>query len=234
MRIFSLNESFDFPDPALASPEGLLAIGGDLKPQRLLKAYTLGIFPWYSEGEPILWWSPDPRFVLYPDQVKISKSMRPLLNGDKFRVSFDQAFTEVMQACSNANRIGQDGTWITSDMIEAYTTLHRLGYAHSVETWENDQLVGGLYGISIGAFFFGESMFTKKSNASKFALIHLADRLKKKKFVCIDCQQETDHLATLGAKPIKRSDFFRMLSHNVMAKTNKGSWEDWINISFGE
>ena len=182
MPVFWLDDqSLEFPAPELATPEGILAVGGDLSPARLLEAYAGGIFPWFNEGDPILWWSPDPRFVLFPDELVVSKSMRPYFNQKKFQVSFDQDFEGVMRSCQQSNRNGQSGdTWITEDMIQAYVQVHQLGYAHSVEVWQEGDLVGGLYGISLGKIFFGESMFSRVSNASKFGFITLVQKLREK------------------------------------------------------
>ena len=180
MPIYRLDpNNYSFPHPEYANDDGILAIGGDLSPVRLVTAYTYGIFPWFNPGEPILWWSPDPRFVLYPDDLKVSRSMRPYFNQSKFKVTCDQHFQAVMENCQQSNRKGQGmGSWITGGMIEAYTELHQMGYAHSIEVWEENQLVGGLYGIALGKVFFGESMFTKVSNASKFGFISLVQKLR--------------------------------------------------------
>jgi leucyl/phenylalanyl-tRNA--protein transferase len=203
-----------FPKPESADSEGIVAYGGDLSPRRLLIAYSKGIFPWYNEGEPILWWSPDPRMVLFPDEIKIAKSMRSFFNQGKFKVTYDIDFQGVMTQCMQANREGQYGTWINPDMIAAYTALHKMGFAHSVEVWHEGEIVGGLYGIAIGRVFFGESMFTKVSNASKFGFITFVKKLKELGFWLIDCQQETRHLASLGARPIPRAAFCDILSKN--------------------
>jgi len=228
MPLFWLsNEHLVFPPVHLAEPEGVLAVGGDLTPERLLKAYSQGIFPWYSPGEPILWWCPNPRFVLFPEKLKVSKSMRPYFNQQKFQISFDQQFETVMRECGNVPREGQDGTWITEEMVEGYTQLHEMGYAHSVEVWDGEKLVGGLYGISLGKVFFGESMFAKASNASKFGFISLVRKLEERGFWLIDCQQETPHLARFGAESIPRKDFIQTLERNQQAKTIKGKWNDW-------
>lgn len=209
-----------FPPPELATAEGILAVGGDLSTERLIKAYKNGIFPWFNPGEPILWWSPDPRFVLFPSELRVSKSMRPYFNQQKFEVTFDLAFDRVIQACqvraSEADRRQRAiGSWITDDMIEAYGALHEQGIGHSVEVWEGDELVGGLYGLAIGKIFFGESMFTRVSNASKFGFISLVQWLEQRGFILIDCQQETRHLASLGARSIPRSDFLAYLEEYV-------------------
>lgn len=221
MPIYLLPEDeLIFPSPHLANEDGILAVGGDLSPERLLLAYRHGIFPWYNPGEPILWWSPDPRFVLYPSELRISKSMRPYFNQQKFAVTYDQAFPEVMKACQvrtaeKERRRRAIGSWITRDMLQAYIQLHEMGYAHSVEVWEEDQLVGGLYGLAIGRIFFGESMFTKVSNASKFGFIHLVQKLEADGFALIDCQQETRHLASLGARSIPRKTFLEELGKYI-------------------
>jgi leucyl/phenylalanyl-tRNA--protein transferase len=209
------NDEYSFPDPALASSDGLLAVGGDLAPERLLEAYKWGIFPWYNEDDPILWWSPDPRFVLFPAELRVTKSMRPYLNQPKFQISFDQSFEQVMRACQSTRRAHQPGSWIHEDMIEAYTKLHFMGYAHSVEVWQEGQLVGGLYGICLGKIFFGESMFARVSNASKFGFIRLVHWLQARDFQLIDCQQETTHLVSLGARAISRTDFMARLQDNL-------------------
>lgn len=226
MPVFWLDDqSLEFPAPELATPEGILAVGGDLSPARLLEAYAGGIFPWFNEGDPILWWSPDPRFVLFPDELVVSKSMRPYFNQKKFQVSFDQDFEGVMRGCQQSNRNGQSGdTWITEDMIQAYVQVHQLGYAHSVEVWQEGELVGGLYGISLGKIFFGESMFARVSNASKFGFITLVQKLREKGFTLIDCQQQTQHLGSLGAKAISRKSFLKYLQENKKLKTLTGSW----------
>jgi leucyl/phenylalanyl-tRNA---protein transferase len=194
-------------ESALTDPNGLLAAGGDLSPQRLLAAYRRGIFPWYSTGEPILWWSPDPRMVLLPDELKISASLAKTLRNAKYEVRLDSAFDGVVRACAGKPREGQTGTWITDEMQAAYRELHRLGHAHSVETWIDGKLAGGLYGVAIGQAFYGESMFTEVRDASKIALAHLCAHLKRRGFGIIDCQMETRHLASLGARPIPRRAF---------------------------
>lgn len=210
---------------ALHEPEGLLAAGGDLSPERLINAYALGIFPWFEEGQPILWWSPTPRLVLNPGDIHISRSMRKVMRSDRFTIRFDTAFREVMTACSEP-RENQSGTWITDDMIDAYCSLHTLGFAHSVETWVGDELVGGLYGLSLGRVFFGESMFSRQSNASKLALIALAQRLAGWKFGMIDCQVATEHLESLGAVTMNRATFERKLADNLAVGIDyqRGSW----------
>lgn len=210
--IFRLDERMLFPDPELAEEDGLLAVGGDLSTDRLLLAYQSGIFPWYSDDEPILWFSPHERFVLYPAELKISKSMRRVLNSGMFKVTTDQCFEKVITACSQMEREGQDGTWITADMKAAYIELHQKGYAHSVEVWLDDNLAGGLYGVQLGPVFCGESMFSLVSNASKTALIYLCN---SGLFSLIDCQVHTDHLASMGAKMISRAAYLTMLENAV-------------------
>jgi leucyl/phenylalanyl-tRNA--protein transferase len=209
-----LNENLEFPNPELADEHGILCIGGDLSIDRLKLAYQYGIFPWYNEGEPIIWWSLDPRFVLYPDNLKIAKSMRSYFNQRKFRVTYNQAFEEVIHACQLTKRKGQMGTWITKAMKQAYIDLHEEGIAHSVEVWNGKNLVGGLYGVCTGKIFSGESMFSLESNASKFGFISLVKMLKAKGFILIDCQQETPHLGTLGAHAMLRSEFLEILAEN--------------------
>lgn len=209
MPIYRLSNDLAFPDPSLSEEDGLLAIDGDLTPERLLLAYSKGIFPWFSEEEPILWWSPDPRFIVYPKDIKISHSMKQTLKKKLFRVSFDTCFRDVISNCSNIRK--DTGTWITDEMIEAYCKLHELGFAHSVETFYGDKLVGGLYGISIGKCFFGESMFSTMDNASKVAFITLSKVLTEKDFNLIDCQVHTNHLESLGGVFISREDFLSLL-----------------------
>ncbi len=229
MPIFWLSkESTAFPDPRKAPPQGLVALGGDLNLPRLLHAYRIGIFPWYSKGEPIAWWSPDPRFVLFPSELRVHKSMRPYFNQRKFSVSYDNAFDEVIRACAHTRRAGQEGTWITPQMQRAYGALHRAGYAHSVEVWQNEQLVGGLYGVALGRIFFGESMFSHVSNASKFGFISLVKALQQKGFVLIDCQQETPHLASLGARAIPRDQFIDILARHAQPPDPPAHWHSWL------
>ncbi|MBI5890127.1 MAG: leucyl/phenylalanyl-tRNA--protein transferase [Nitrosomonadales bacterium] len=204
------NLSFPAVTQALRSPNGLLAAGGDLSTARLLEAYRHGIFPWFSAGEPILWWSPDPRMVLFPNEFKVSHSLRKTLRHGRHQVRVDSAFEQVMRACA-APREGANGTWIHEEMIAAYCELHRLGYAHSVETWMDGELVGGLYGMALGRMFYGESMFSRKTDASKIALAHLAAQLGRWNFGMIDCQMNTPHLASLGAREIPRKEFIARL-----------------------
>jgi leucyl/phenylalanyl-tRNA---protein transferase len=205
----------DFPEPERSASKDVIAAGGDLSPARLLAAYKNGIFPWYNEDEPILWWSPDPRMVLLPHQLKVAKSMRPLFNQQKFTVTYNTQFKQVMVNCRENDRKGQSGgSWINDEMIEAYSVLNEWGYAHSVEVWEDGALVGGLYGIAIGKLFFGESMFTKVSNASKYGFISLVEALKKRDFKLIDCQQETQHLTSLGGQMMSRKEFMAFVRAN--------------------
>ncbi|MDN3550543.1 leucyl/phenylalanyl-tRNA--protein transferase [Mucilaginibacter aquaedulcis] len=210
--IFRLDERLIFPEPDLAEPDGLLAVGGDLSTHRLLLAYQNGIFPWYSDDSPILWYSPHERFVLYPQELKISKSMKQVLRSGKFSVTADTCFNEVIKACSTVPREGQDGTWITDDMIAAYNKLHTEGYAHSVEVWQNQELVGGFYGVQAGRVFCGESMFSRVSNASKTALIYLC---QNSQFELIDCQVHTDHLESMGARMISREQYMTVLQSGL-------------------
>jgi leucyl/phenylalanyl-tRNA--protein transferase len=209
---------------ALAEPNGLLAAGGDLSPERILTAYRNGIFPWFSAGEPILWWSPDPRMVLFPAELKISRSLAKVLRNKPYEVTLDTAFMEVIGACAGTPREGQNGTWITAEMQAAYGKLHELGYAHSVEVWMDDKLVGGLYGMALGRAFYGESMFSWRTDASKIALAHLCEHLQRRGFGIIDCQMETTHLASLGARPIPRSEFVSLLSRTTTADFRAHRW----------
>ncbi|WP_144805622.1 leucyl/phenylalanyl-tRNA--protein transferase [Maribacter sp. MAR_2009_72] len=209
--MFYLTDRLEFPPVETANSEGLLAVGGDLSVERLVLAYTNGIFPWFNEESPILWWSPDPRMVLYPDKVKISKSMRKVLRDNRFRLTKNTCFQQVLEHCSSIEREGQDGTWITQNMKKAYCAMHEKGYATSYEVWEQNELVGGLYGIDLGHIFCGESMFSLTSNASKFAFIKLAEDLRAKGYKAIDCQLYTAHLASLGAQEMPRDKFMELL-----------------------
>lgn len=212
-KIHLLTQELWFPPVSETHDSGIIAIGGDLSVERLLLAYNSGIFPWFEDGEPITWWSPDPRMVLLFDDLKISKSMRNILNRNVFKVTFNQNFKEVIANCQSVKREGQNGTWITDDMIAAYCKLHELGHAKSVEVWQEDQLVGGLYGIDLGHIFCGESMFSKASNASKVAFIHLVQNLKEEGYLLLDCQVYNEHLESLGCVEIDRQDFMRVLQH---------------------
>jgi leucyl/phenylalanyl-tRNA--protein transferase len=209
--MYFLSKELFFPPVSEANTDGILAIGGDLSTERLLLAYKSGIFPWFEEGEPIYWWSPNPRMVLFLDELLVSKSMRNILNRNIFEVTFNENFREVISNCQKIKRQGQNGTWITNDMIEAYCKLNELGIAKSVEVWQNNELVGGLYGIDLGHIFCGESMFSKVSNASKVAFIALVNQLKKNNYNLLDCQVYNEHLESLGCREIDRIDFMKIL-----------------------
>jgi len=215
MPVFSLSHKLAFPPVHLATEEGLLAVGGDLSPERLLLAYRNGIFPWYNPGEPILWWSPDPRLVLFPEELHVSRSLRRVLRRKTFQVTFNTRFREVIAACARAKRPTGEGTWITAEMEAAYCRLNDMGYAHSVESWQDGRLVGGLYGIALGRCFFGESMFTRTSNASKVAFVTLVRRLQALDFKLIDCQVHTQHLTSFGAREIPRKEFLKRIQEGV-------------------
>lgn len=226
MSLYRLDPRFPelFPDPLRANGQGPACFGGDLSPERLFNAYRLGFFPWFAEGEPILWWHPNPRFVLPPAEVKVSKSMRPYFNQQKYTVTYDTRFREVMQECRGLKRPGQRGSWITDELIEGYVGLHELGIAHSVEVYEGEELVGGLYGLALGKVFFGESMFFKRPNASKFGFISLVQRLATRGYRLVDCQQETTHLKSLGGRAITRTAFVEQLSGIAEETTERGRW----------
>ncbi|MBY4677858.1 leucyl/phenylalanyl-tRNA--protein transferase [Marinobacterium arenosum] len=228
-----LLEASDFPTPdqALDEPNGLLAFGGDLSEQRLLNAYRHGIFPWYSPGDPIMWWSPNPRCVLFPDQLHLSRSLRKALRRREYRVTLDQNFAAVMQACAEPRR-GEPGTWISRDMLQAYCQLHRAGWAHSVELWQQEQLVGGLYGIAMGRLFFGESMFSRQRDASKIAFAWLVEQLREWGYALVDCQVSSPHLMSLGAREIPRQQFLGILDQHAETRL-KHPWQitladDWF------
>ena len=206
-----LGKELVFPPVEMTSAEGIIAFGGDLRPERLILAYQNGIFPWYNEGEPIIWYCPEDRMVLFPNELKISKSMRQLMRNNTFRITSNTAFEQVISQCQNSPRKDQLGTWITHDMKQAYLKLHELGFAKSIEVWQDDELVGGLYGIDLGHIFCGESMFSKESNTSKLAFIHLVQQLEKKQYKLIDCQVYNEHLESLGAREISRSEFLEIL-----------------------
>jgi leucyl/phenylalanyl-tRNA--protein transferase len=227
MPIYILGEDPVFPPAAMASREGILAVGGDLSPERLLNAYASGIFPWFSEGDPIIWWSPTPRMVLFPGKVHISGSMKRVMkkNPPLFQWTFDTRFPQVIEGCRTAPRKNQPGTWITKEIKNAYIRLHELGYAHCLEVWQGERLVGGIYGISLGKCFFGESMFSKVPNASKFAFIKLAQLLVKMDFLMLDCQVPSEHLRKLGAREIPRNEFLELLKLGLKSKTLVGKWE---------
>lgn len=210
MPLFALDDKLVFPPVELAEPDGLLAMGGDLSPERLLLAYRNGIFPWY-EGETILWWCPHPRFVLFPGELKVNKSIKPLLNRNEFEFTTNKAFARVIHHCKKTKRPGQEGTWITDEVEKAYTELHHAGYAHSAEVWKDGELAGGLYGIKLGKVFFGESMFSKHTNSSRFAFIKYIEQLKEEGIELIDCQVYTEYLESLGARMIPRPEFTELL-----------------------
>ena len=224
MPVYLLSDEIVFPPPDLASREGLLAVGGDLSQERLIQAYSMGIFPWFSETDPILWWSPDPRLVLYPDELRVSRSLQKTINQSLFQITMDQAFERVINACARVRRKHGEGTWIVPAMISAYCRLHANGYAHSVEAWQNDALVGGLYGVSLGKCFFGESMFTHVTNASKVAFVALVKHLKALSFDLIDCQVTTGHLISFGAREIPRDVFLNQLRKTLERPSLKGNW----------
>jgi leucyl/phenylalanyl-tRNA---protein transferase len=224
MAVFRIPDEHLFPNPRLADPSGLLGVGGDLNPQRILLAYQMGIFPWYSQGQPILWWSPDPRMVLTADQVHVPRSLGKSIRKKPFRITLDTAFEQVLAGCASAYRPEQEGTWITKAMQQAYCELHRLGHAHSVEAWEGEQLVGGLYGVALGGLFSGESMFSLRSDSSKVAFIHLIRQLHLWGFQIIDCQVHTHHLARFGAKEIPRIDYLQQLEEAITLPDRKGPW----------
>ena len=226
VRLSANSGDLHFPPVDSASPEGLLAVGGDLRPERLLEAYRHGIFPWYSDDQPILWWSPDPRTVLFPDKLHISRSLKRSLRPGLFRVTLDQCFRDVMQHCAGPRPQYPDGgTWITAEMLEAYTRLHELGYAHSVETWQEGELVGGLYGVALGGAFFAESMFTRVADASKVALVSLVRQLQAWGFSLMDCQQSSPHVLALGAEAIPRREFLDHLAVALTMPELRGHWK---------
>ncbi len=224
MTIFRLSETIAFPPPHLADSDGLLAVGGDLSVKRLLTAYRMGIFPWYAEEEPILWWSPDPRLVLYPHEIRISRSLSKLMRKGTFRVTMDTAFERVIRECAGVRSEKFEETWLVEEMIEAYIRLHGAGFAHSVEAWHGDELVGGLYGVSIGKAFFGESMFTRRSNASKVAFAGLTAFLLQRNYAMVDCQVKTDHLMSMGAREVPRKLFLAQLERALSSPTKRGPW----------
>jgi len=225
MTIYRLFDDPVFPDPEEADPDGLLAIGGDLSPQRLVAAYAHGIFPWYAKGSPILWWSPDPRLVLFPNELHVPASLKRTLNSGRFRFTLDQSFAQVIRACANAPRPGQDGTWILPEMVLAYEALHSLGIAHSAEAWLDDELVGGVYGVALGSAFFGESMFCAVANASKALFATLVRWLGAQGCTLLDCQQTTAHLLRFGAQEISRPEFLKRLREGLSSDALSGGWE---------
>lgn len=226
MAIYELDsDHMAFPPADHANPDGLLAIGGELREDWLLSAYAGGIFPWFNEGDPIMWWSPDPRFVLYPAEVKVKKSMRPFLNNTKYEFKLDTNFEAVISQCAKVPRSGQNGTWITEHMKSAYIDLHKIGMAHSAEIWLEGELIGGLYGVSIGKAFYGESMFSLKPNASKLAFIRLCVWLAKRSFQIVDCQIHSEHLESLGAMHMPRNEFLDILDLSMDGASHVGKWE---------
>ena len=220
MTVYRLTKKLVFPPPELADDDGLLAVGGDLSINRLVLAYSMGIFPWYSDDAPILWWSPDPRPVIFPKRLKVPHTLKQTMKKGVFRITTNTAFEDVIKNCAIINRKGQDGTWINHDMIEAYIRLHKAGYAHSVEAWDGDELAGGLYGIMLGKAFFGESMFAKKSDASKVAFVTYALTLAEKDFELIDCQVTTAHMKRFGAVEIPRAEFMAHLKKALRLKSS--------------
>jgi leucyl/phenylalanyl-tRNA--protein transferase len=224
MPVYLLSDDLTFPVPQLAPREGLLAVGGDLSQERLLLAYRMGIFPWYSQDEPVMWWSPDPRLVLYPAELRIAKSLQKTLTKGPFKLTMDQAFEAVINACAQSRTGADEGTWIGDEIITAYCSLHEAGLAHSVEAWQDDKLVGGLYGVSLGRCFYGESMFTRISNASKVAFVALVEHLRALEFDLIDCQITTAHLIRFGAREISRARFLDELKKALKSPTIKGKW----------
>jgi leucyl/phenylalanyl-tRNA--protein transferase len=223
--VFLLSDNIGFPPPHLATKDGLLAVGGDLSKERLILAYRMGIFPWFSDGDPILWWSPDPRLVLYPSEIKISRTLQKIIKKNVFSVTMDTAFDEVINQCAQIRLQQNQGTWIVKDMIDAYCKLHSAGFAHSMEIWQQKELAGGIYGVSLGKCFFGESMFSRVSNASNVALVKLAKYLSELSFDLIDCQVPTEHLIRFGAREIPRKLFLNQLEISLNAPTQKGKWK---------
>jgi len=209
--------------PELGDRQGLVGVGGDLSPGTLVRAYSEGVFPWYNEGDPILWWSPDPRMVLFPEELRISRSLRKTVKHGVFEIRLDTSFRKVMESCAGP-RDGQAGTWIVDEILDAYTQLHEMGFAHSVESWREGRLVGGLYGVSLGRAFFGESMFARETDASKVALVHLVERLRARDYSVIDCQQNTAHLASLGAREIPRAAFSQLLQESIQYPLSGERW----------
>ncbi len=225
MPVFRLNKELLFPPVELSEKNGLLALGGDLAPERLILAYSQGIFPWFGEDEPILWWSPDPRLVIFPPKVHVSRSLRQTLRRAIFQVTYDRSFRAVITACRELRR--REGTWITGEMVEAYCRLHESGLAHSIEAWRDGELAGGLYGVSLGACFFGESMFTRVDDASKVALVTLTRALQARDFQLLDCQVDSSHLQSLGAELVPREVFLKAMATALKQPTRQGSWADW-------
>ncbi|SKA80299.1 leucyl/phenylalanyl-tRNA--protein transferase [Paucidesulfovibrio gracilis DSM 16080] len=224
--IYRLSEMPFFPHPQEADPDGLLAVGGDLSSQRLLNAYSCGIFPWYAPDSPILWWSTDPRLVLFPSELHVPRSLRRVINSGRFHITVDTAFPEVLRRCAETPRPDQDGSWIVPEMKDAYTRLHELGYAHSVEAWRDGRLVGGLYGVALGRVFFGESMFYAEPDASKVAFVQLVRSLERREYTMVDCQQTTAHLLRFGAREVRRSEFLQRLALAQQYATEEGNWSE--------
>lgn len=228
--MYILNEDIAFPSPYLAERGGMLAIGGDLKPERLLLAYSNGIFPWYSKGEPITWYCTQPRCVILPEWMHVPKSLRPLLNNPPWRITMDTDFESVIEACAVQNRPGQLGTWILPEIQHAFTELYHQGFAHSVEVWNEDKLIAGFYGLSLGRAFFGESMFTHEPNASKFAFAKFMTAIKKNGFELIDCQQKSDHMTRFGARMITLQEYLSRLDNALKTPSIQGKWTDMLKI----
>ena len=226
MPVFLLSDKIAFPPPHLAIRDGLLAVGGDLSQERLLLAYHMGIFPWFSDDEPIMWWSPDPRLVLYPQEIRVSKTLKKIIKKNMFQMTMDSAFVQVLESCAQVRLQNNEGTWINKDMIDAYCKLHESGFAHSMEAWYKGELAGGLYGVSLGRCFFGESMFTRVSNASSVALFKLVEYLKKLSFDMIDCQVTTEHMIRFGAREIPRASFLEQLEKSLKVPTLRGNWSE--------
>jgi leucyl/phenylalanyl-tRNA--protein transferase len=234
MPVFRLSQDLVFPPPELSRSDGLLCVGGDLSVERLILAYKNGIFPWFSEQDPVLWWSPDPRLVIFPDHIHISKSLKKKIKTTRFVIRVNTAFEKTITACAQPRDAKKSGTWLIDEMIGAYLDLHRAGIAHSIETWEDDILVGGLYGLSIGASFFGESMFTQKNDASKMALVALANHLKQHDFDLIDCQITTDHLMAMGAVEIPRKQFLSIIAASVNQRSDTNLWTPGMQLEILE
>ena len=230
MPLFRLSKSLDFPPAWLARSDGLLCIGGDLSPKRLLLAYKNGIFPWFSKNEPILWWSPDPRLILFPKKIKILKKIKKKINKNIYSITVNKAFEQTIRSCAKPRKKKHEGTWLVDEMVDSYIKLHTLGYAHSIETWRENKLVGGLYGICLGKSFFGESMFSFENDASKIALVALSNHLKKQGFDLIDCQVTTNHLLSMGAVEISRNSFLDIILESVKKKEDINIWNQNISL----
>lgn len=224
MPVYRIPEAHLFPDPRLADPSGLLGVGGDLHPARVLLAYRMGIFPWFNEGDPVLWHSPDPRVVLYPDELTVPRSLGKRIRQGRYRITMNQAFEKVIRACGETWRPGQGGTWITEDMVDAYVALHRANFAHSIEAWSGEDLVGGLYGVSIGQVFAGESMFARAPDASKVAFVHFVRQFQRWGGTVVDCQVQTEHLQRFGSRPISREAYLTHLDQGRDRLVRSGAW----------